>query len=123
MEEHKESMDITIQSTNDINESNEHSNGTSLINNDIVNSSNTTFGETVYCKAKDITNLPSEVLSIYEQYQAGLLAPVTKEQVSTLLQQWFLNEPISEFPTISHLVDPGLIPSDILKRRRLASDV
>ena len=94
------------------------------INNDSFdNKPITIYGETVLCSDSQLQNLPQSVLTIYQQYQQGLLPKVSKETVTELLSKWFQNEPISELPIIPDHVDSGQSASYVSKRRRLPSDV
>lgn len=120
MEEFKEGFSEIIENNQN---DNERRMDCTLNCNEIDNSSNTIYGETVLCSYEQLLNLPECALNFYQQYSAGELAPVTKEEVQDLLHKWFHNEPISQLPTIPDVSDPGQLPSELSKRRRVTCDL
>ena len=54
--------------------------------------SNSTFEETVLCTVEQLSVLPNNILEIIALYQEGKLTPVTKEEVTKSLSNWFNNK-------------------------------
>lgn len=86
---------------------------------DVDNPSTSVFGETVLCTQDSLARLPDGIFELWEEYCQGKLAPVTPEEVNTLLQQWFRNESIGELPTLPGPDNYGQQPVNDQKRRRV----
>ena len=54
--------------------------------------SNSAFEETVLCTTDQLTVLPDNILNLLIQYQEGKLPPVSKDDISKLLSNWFNNK-------------------------------
>lgn len=92
-------------------------------NTELDNFSNTLFGETVLCNSESLQRLPGSIYQLWEDYQNGKLNPVEPGDVTSLLQKWFNNEPISQFPTLPRPSDHGQQPGDNQKRRRVDGNI
>ena len=114
MEETKEST-VLSELTNELSEL-----PMSVENNtDLGNSSTSVFGETVLCTQESLGRLPDGIIELWEEYCQGNLAPVTSEEVNTLLHKWFHNESIGELPTFPGPDNYGQQPVNDQKRRRV----
>ena len=92
-------------------------------NNEVVNSSLTSYGETVLCSMESLSRLPDHIYSLWGDYNKGYLPKVEPGEVNELLEKWFNNESISQLPTNTSPDYPGLQPSVDTKRRRVDGDV
>ena len=87
--------------------------------------SNSTFEETVLCTRDQLSVLPDNILNVLSEYQEGKLPPVSKEDVSKLLSNWFNNKhgQTSEYEYTTDNAHVRLEVGNECKRQRFDCDV
>jgi len=86
--------------------------------------SNTSYEETVLALPEQLQILPDNILSVFKDYESGLLDPVSSEELQKILDNWFGKKHVVESEHEQPSNDPnGRFTSWDGKRQRINVDV